>query len=92
MKKSDTQKKYKITTSDYLAITRTKLANERTFLAYFRTFAVLFSSGFVLIKIEALNNLLELGYFFVIASITILVIGIARFFFTKISIRKMFKT
>lgn len=88
MKKNPVKTNSKISITDQLALARTKLANERTFLAYFRTFAVLFSSGFALIKIEALQNLLDLGYFFVIASVSIIVIGTARFFFVRTRIRK----
>lgn len=75
--------------SDHLALARTKLANERTFLAYFRTFAVLLSTGFAFIRIEALHDLLELGYFFIVSSISIITIGIVRFFFVRKTIRKM---
>lgn len=75
--------------TDYLALARTKLANERTFLAYFRTFAVLLSSGFALIKIEALHSLEGLGYFFIVASIIIFTVGIVRFFLVRKSIRKI---
>lgn len=75
--------------SDYLALARTKLANERTFLAYFRTFTVLLSSGFALIKIEALHSFIELGYFFIVSSILIITIGIVRFFFVRKTIRKI---
>ena len=75
--------------SDYLALARTKLANERTFLAYFRTFAVFLSSGIAVIKIEALHSLMELGYFFISASLIIITVGIIRFFFVRKTIRKM---
>ncbi len=91
MNKNIAEINHKISYSDHLALTRTKLANERTFLAYFRTFAVLISSGFALIKIEALQNLLELGYLFVVASILIIGVGIARFFFVRTGIRKLQK-
>jgi putative membrane protein len=89
MKKSIDLKNIEISTSDHLALARTKLANERTFLAYFRTFAVLFSSGFALTKIEALHDLYELGYLFIVASISIIFIGITRFLFVRITIRKL---
>ena len=76
-------------TSDALALTRTKLANERTFLAYFRTFAVLMSSGVALLKVEALNALMELGYYFVGASLLIMAIGLGRFLFVRNTLRKL---
>lgn len=76
--------------TDFLALQRTKLANERTFLAYFRTFAVLFSSGLAIIKIEILENLMGLGYFFLITSFVIIIIGVVRFLYVKRQLRKAF--
>ena len=58
--------------ANFMALVRTKLANERTFLAYFRTFAVLLSSGLAIIKIDVLQELMGLGYFFLIASLLII--------------------
>jgi putative membrane protein len=71
-----------------LAVERTKLANERTFLAYFRTFVVFLSSGFAILKIEFLNELITLGYFFIITSFIVLLIGIARFLYVNKKIKK----
>lgn len=76
--------------TDFLALQRTKLANERTFLAYFRTFAVLLSSGLAIIKIEILENLMGLGYFFLITSFVIIIIGVVRFLYVKRLLRKAF--
>ena len=76
--------------TDFLALQRTKLANERTFLAYFRTFAVLLSSGLAIIKIEILENLMGLGYFFLITSFVIIIIGVVRFLYVKRLLRKSF--
>lgn len=76
--------------TDYLALERTKLANERTFLAYFRTFSVLLSSALAILKIDVLQNLIGLGYFFLITSFVIIAIGIARFIFIKKRLRKSF--
>ena len=76
--------------TDFLALQRTKLANERTFLAYFRTFAVLLSSGLAIIKIEILENLMGLGYFFLITSFVIIIIGVVRFLYVKRQLRKAF--
>ena len=77
-------------TKDFLALERTKLANERTFLAYFRTFIVTMSSGFAIIKIEALGNLKELGYFFVGIALFFMVVGTVRFLFVRNRIRKTY--
>jgi putative membrane protein len=76
--------------TDYLALERTKLANERTFLAYFRTFSVLLSSGLAIIKIDVLQNLIGLGYFFLIASLIIIISGVSRFFYVKRQLQKNF--
>lgn len=76
--------------SDYLALERTKLANERTFLAYFRTFIVLVSSGFAIIKLDGLENIKGLGYFFVITSFSLLVIGTFRYFLINNRIHQHF--
>lgn len=79
-----------ITRTDFLALERTKLANERTFLAYFRTFVVFVSSGFVILKVEALENLMVLGYIFIGMAIVLLVIGTVRFLYVKKRIAKYF--
>ncbi len=79
-----------ISGTDYLALQRTKLANERTFLAYFRTFAVLLSSGLAIIKIDMLENLMGLGYFFLIASFVIIIIGVVRSLYVKRQLKKAF--
>lgn len=76
--------------TDYLALERTKLANERTFLAYFRTFSVLLSSGLAIIKIDALQSLIGLGYFFLSISFVLIIIGVGRFFYVKRQLRKNF--
>jgi putative membrane protein len=76
--------------TDYLALQRTKLANERTFLAYFRTFSVLLSSGLAIIKIDILENLMGLGYFFLITSFVIIIIGVVRFLYVKRQLRKAY--
>lgn len=76
---------------DKLAIDRTRLANERTFLAYFRTFIVILSSGVAILKIEALEDIKNLGYFFLIISPLLLLIGILRFFYVRNHTRKMYK-
>ncbi len=79
-----------ISRTDYLALQRTKLANERTFLAYFRTFSVLLSSGLAIIKIDILENLIGLGYFFLFTSFVVIIIGVVRFLYVKRKLRKAF--
>ena len=76
--------------NDALAIERTRLANERTFLAYFRTFIVFLSSGFAILKLNALQEIMDIGYFLLILSPILLMIGIIRFFYVKRQLRKYF--
>jgi len=76
--------------SDLLALARTNLANERTILAYFRTFIVILSSGFAILKIEILQNIITLGYFFIITSFIVIIIGVVRFIHVKRKVKKHF--
>lgn len=69
--------------TDKLAMERTRLANERTFLAYFRTFIVFLSSGIAILKIPSLEDITFLGYFLLIISPILLLIGVSRFFYVK---------
>lgn len=79
-----------ISRTDFLALERTKLANERTFLAYFRTFVVFVSSGVVILKVDALENLMILGYAFIAMAIVLRSIGIIRFIYVKKRMAKYF--
>lgn len=80
---------HEMSRADLLALERTKLANERTSLAYFRTCVVFLGSGLAILKIDMFNKLNMLGYFFMIMAAFILVVGIARFFYTKRTIEKI---
>jgi len=82
------QKEIKLT--DLLALERTNLANERTFLAYFRSSIVFLSSGFVILKIEGLQNLKILGYILLITAVFLLIIGFVRFYYVKKRIGKYY--
>ncbi len=68
--------KQKLDSNDKLATERTKLANVRTFLAFFRSFVVLLSSGFVVIKIEFLENVFVLGIILMVVAFLLLIFGI----------------
>lgn len=68
---------------DNLALERTKLANERTFLAYFRSSVVFLSSGVAIFRIEALNNLKEVGIGLIILGPLLLTVGFVRFLMVK---------
>lgn len=81
----------KLNLTDSLAIDRTKLANERTFLAYFRTFIVFLSSGIAILKMDALQEIVSVGYFLVFISPILLATGIIRFYYVKRHIKKYFK-
>ena len=81
----------KLITRDWLAIDRTKMANERTLLAYLRTFVVLLGSGVAVLKVERLEDLLGLGYFFMILAPVLLVTGVARYFYVRRHIHKYYK-
>jgi putative membrane protein len=77
--------------TDFLAMERTRLANERTFLAYFRTFIVFLSSGFAILKLSALREILVVGYFLTGLAPALLAIGIGRFIYVKRKLRKYYK-
>ena len=62
---------------DMLALYRTKLANERTFLAYFRTAVVFLSSGFAVLKLDSLHQILEVGIGLIVLGPFLLIIGFA---------------
>ena len=76
---------------DWLAIGRTKLANERTFLAYFRTFIVFIGTGITILKLEFLSEMKSFGILLLTISPIILIIGLARLFSVKRSIKKLYK-
>ncbi len=82
--------KLEMNKTDLLAIVRTRLANERTFLAYFKTFIVFLSSGIAIIKINALQEISIIGYFLLIISPILLIIGISRFFIVKRQLKKYY--
>ena len=88
--KKQKKKKDSLNRTDALAIERTRLANERTFLAYFRTFIVFVSSGFAILKMEVLKEIIDIGYFLSILAPLLLLVGILRFFYVKRQIRKFY--
>jgi putative membrane protein len=75
---------------DALAIERTRLANERTFLAYFRSAIVFLSSGVAIIKIEALNEITDIGYFLMVLAPILFVIGVMRFLYVRRQLKKYY--
>lgn len=87
MKKSDSTQ---LGLTDFLAMERTRLANERTFLAYFRTFVVFLASGFAILKMEALSEIVTVGYFLTALAPVLLAIGIGRFIYVKRKLQKYY--
>lgn len=77
-------------TRDWLAIDRTRMANERTFLAYLRTFIVVLSSGVAIIRVEALQEMFDLGIFLLIVAPVIFIVGLIRFLYVRRHIRKYY--
>ncbi|MDG1571917.1 DUF202 domain-containing protein [Robiginitalea sp. M366] len=76
--------------TDFLAMERTRLANERTFLAYFRTFIVFLSSGFAILKLSLLQEIVTVGYFLTVLAPIVLGIGIGRFIYVRTQLRRYF--
>lgn len=81
--KKPTETSTKLSTTDWLAIERTRLANERTFLAYFRTSLTLLAGGVTIIRLQILQEVLSLGYAFLILAPIIMVIGVWRLIYVK---------
>ena len=90
LKRKKTIKKVKeeLITRDWLAIDRTRMANERTFLAYLRTFIVVLSSGVAILRVEALQEMFDLGIFLLVIAPIIFIIGLARFLYVRRHIKK----
>lgn len=74
--------------TDELAVERTRLANERTFLAYFRTFIVFLSSGFAILKLSVLEEIMTVGYMLVVIAPLLFIMGLFRFLYVRKQIRK----
>ena len=65
--------------NDQLAAARSILANERTFLSYQRTALTLAVAGFSFVKFFESDLIVYIGWFFIPASITTVIIGILRY-------------
>ncbi|PHN02518.1 hypothetical protein CRP01_31575 [Flavilitoribacter nigricans DSM 23189 = NBRC 102662] len=83
-------KKMELSRTDALAVERTRLANERTFLAYFRSAIVFLSSGFAIIKIDALRDITDIGYFLLVIAPLLFLVGLLRFFYVKRQVKKYY--
>lgn len=84
--------KLELSRTDELAVERTRLANERTFLAYFRTFIVFLSSGFAILKLSALEEILTVGYLLMVIAPLLFIMGLFRFLYVRKQIRKHYYT
>lgn len=87
---SETKQKLTLSRTDELAMERTRLANERTFLAYFRTAVVFLSSGLAIIKIKALAEITDIGYFLSLLAPIIFIFGLTRFFYVRKNLKKFY--
>lgn len=85
-------KKMELSRTDALAVERTRLANERTFLAYFRSAIVFLSSGFAIIKIDALRDITDIGYFLLVIAPLLFLVGLLRFLYVKRQVKKYYYT
>lgn len=90
MSKRDKSDSKSLSLTDFLAMERTRLANERTFLAYFRTFIVFLSSGFAILKLNALREIIVIGYLLTVLAPIMLAIGLGRFIYVKRKLRKYY--
>lgn len=81
---------YVLSNTDKLAIERTRLANERTFLAYFRSSIVFLSSGFAILKLNALQEISSIGIFLLVVAPLLFVVGLLRFLYVRRSVRKYY--
>ena len=68
------------------------MGSERSFLAYFRSSIVFLSSGFVILKIEGLQNLKIPGYILLLTAVFLLRIGLVRFYDVKNGLVNMTRT
>lgn len=82
--------KINLSRADLLAMQRTHLANERTLLAWFRTFVVMLSSGFAIVKMTVLEEILTMGYVLLLCSPIILIMGLFRFFYVRNRLQKFY--
>lgn len=89
---SDYRLNEKIILRDYLAMERTRLANERTLLSYIRTSLYFLLGGIALLQIQGFDNLKWIGYFSLVLCITLVIIGIWRFFSLQKQLHKYYRS
>jgi len=68
--------------TDELVMERTRLANERTFVVFV-------SSGFAILKLSALREIEQVGYFLIVIGPLILIIGVIRFYYVRRKLKKI---
>ena len=85
------ENKEQIILRDHLAMERTKLANERTLLSYIRTSLYLVLGGIAFLGMKNLEELRNLGYFSLVLSVILLIIGLVRFYQLKRHLKTMYK-
>lgn len=84
-------RKEEIILRDYLAIERTKLANERTLLSYIRASLYLVIGGIAFLGMEELEEIKNVGIAALCISITMLIIGIIRFYQLNRQLKKLYR-
>jgi putative membrane protein len=87
----DYENKEEIILRDHLAMERTKLAKERTLLSYVRTSLYLVLGGIAFLGMENFKEIKYIGYFALVLSAIILLIGIVRFFQLKRHMKKIYE-
>jgi putative membrane protein len=85
------ENKEQIILRDHLAMERTKLANERTLLSYIRTSLYLVLGGIAFLGMKNLEELRNLGYFSLVLSAILLIVGLVRFYQLKRHLKTMYK-
>jgi len=75
--------------ADRLAVENTLLANERTLLSFFRSSVFFLATGISILKIHFLSEIPFIGWFFVLLSPILLIIGIYRYYAVKKHIKNI---
>jgi putative membrane protein len=87
----DYEKKEDIILRDHLAMERTKLANERTLFSYIRTSLYLVLGGIAFLGMKDLKEFYYVGYFSLITSVVLIIVGIIRYYQLKNHLKKLYK-
>lgn len=86
----DYQNREEIILRDHLAMERTKLANERTLLSYIRSSLYLMVGGLAILGMKDFEEIRYVGYFSLVLSVIILIIGVTRFVQLKGHLKRLY--